>query len=299
MKKTLTYTIIFLSFFDLVFSQDKKQNDTEQTKKWAFENITIGQSMATSEEQELPAQLSVTFPKGKKASYLINTGININFKIDRWPKLLGSFTGEYHRNTLTDKEQNNIQLGIKGHYNFASEPETKYILIFDPQFSRDFVEDKNSIQSNLLFTWVTNNKPLNFGAHNYLNKKETIATKISIIAGAQFQNVFHGDANQDLRGFKFRPIGTVNAGIYFLRNESDPTDPVVDITAAYTQRLIVINSTADSEKNTYQFTSSINYYIATNPVKLSIGGTFLDGSDPYTALKQQQYFLISFNVFLN
>jgi len=78
----------------------------------------------------------------------------------------------------------------------------------------------------------------------------------------------------------------------------DLTDPVVGFNAGFTGRYALINSTNDTEKDTYQFRASINYNLPSKPTKLSIGGSFLNGSDPYTALENQQYFLISFNVFL-
>jgi hypothetical protein len=68
------------------------------------------------------------------------------------------------------------------------------------------------------------------------------------------------------------------------------------LTAAYTGRWDAANSTEHPEGYTYLFTAALDYYIAARPVKISIGPSFHSGSDPMHGLKQQQYWLISFNV---
>jgi hypothetical protein len=262
-----------------------------------FKKISIAQSLATAESEALPAQFTVTWAKQQKASFLINTGIGIDQKILPSNKLFTSFTGEYHRNSLSDKEQNNIQFGFKGFYNFAGNDTLKYFLTFDPQFSRDFVEEKNSIQTNLLFSFKNQKIEGFMLGGRMFNKKQTAYTVISILGGPQIQYILNSDKDESLRGIKVRPLATLNTGIYFVRN-TEIDNVYLSLTSGFTGRYSAVNSSSDGEKDTYQFRSDINYYFPTKPTKLSIGATYLNGSDPYTALARQQYFLVSFNVFL-
>ncbi|MFI5452892.1 hypothetical protein ACHMWN_12135 [Pedobacter sp. UC225_61] len=291
MKNRLFLTIV-LSL--LVFLTAKSQTN------WFTRNVTISQSLATSEQEELPAQFTITMPKDKSTSYLINLGIGINPHFKGMKNVISAFTGEYHRNSLTDDEQHNIQLGFKGDYQFAKSTNgnTAYQLIFDPQFARDLVEEKSSLQSNLLFTWTSTNKKVNFGGTPNYDKNKRVSTKLSFIMGTQVQNVLDSDKDETKRGFKLRPLATVDFGFYLL-NKKDYLDPKLGFTAGFTQRYAAVNTTSDSEKYSHLFRTGVDYYFMSDPAKLSIGAAFVTGSDPYTALKQQQYFLLSFNVFLS
>lgn len=294
MKQKIHLTAFAIFVFCLNSMAQKKEIDEKDNS--FFKKVTIAQSLATAETEALPAQFSVTWPKHEKASFLINIGVGIDQDFLSSEKLFSSFTGEYHRNSLTDKQQNNIQLGFKGFYIFSTKRKIKYYFTFDPQFSRDFVEEKNSIQTNLLFSFSNKNNGFKLNGE-MVNKSKSLYTILSINGGPQMQYVLNSDKNENLRGFKLRPFATLNTGIYFMRNK-DISDVYLGISSGFTSRYALVNSTNDEEKDTYQLRSDINYYFHTKPTtKLSIGATYLNGSDPYTALSRQQYFLISFNVF--
>ena len=264
-----------------------------------IKSLTIGQSMATAEQQALPAQFSMTVPEHKKASFVINAGISINLDSLSKPGYLSAITAEFHRNSLTDSVQNNYQIGYKGTFKIGGRAggNTIYYLTFDPQYSRDQVAQKHSFQSNVLFSWRTTGSALNWNAFN-VNQAKTNYYKIGLISGTQIQHVFHSDSSTALRGFKLRPLAIADAGLFFLRGYNKLTDPVFSLNVSFTQRVAAVNTTSDAEKFTHLFRAGINYYIVSTPAKLSLGAEFLSGSDNFTGMKQQQYFLLAFNVFL-
>jgi len=84
---------------------------------------------------------------------------------------------------------------------------------------------------------------------------------------------------------------------YLFFKAKNEFDPVVRLLADYTQRISAINHTNDGEKWTHLFRTEVDYYILLKPVKLSVGAEFLNGSDLFAGLKQQQYFLLSVNLY--
>jgi len=263
-------------------------------KTWFDKYVKIGQSTATSEQQSLPARFNITFPDHKGASYLVDIGVSIQ----DMPKVVNgllSFIGEYHRNTLTDSVQNNLQLGIGFHkilFHFDGGNSTLF-LIADPQYSWDGVAKKNSVQSNVLLTphW----RPGKFHLGTPIQANDTSHTMLfSLFAGSQLQNVFPSDTTA-LHGFKLRVLSTGMASYSFNRHH-DFENPLITIFASYSIRSAVINRVGDGEKWTHLLNTGINYVIAAKPLKISIGGSFVEGSDYFSGMKAQQYFLVSLNV---
>lgn len=289
--RILKKSIIICPFFFLclvaAFGQVKPNKDS----LW-FANLKIGQSMATSEQTALPAQFSITMPQHRPASYLVNVGISSDLGFSNTNRLI-SLVAEFHRNTLTDSVQNNLQIGIKGSFDFGySTDNTSYwIFILDPQYILDQVAKTHSIASDFLLSWRSNGSGLHWGINN-INPHSSYF--FSLVGGTQVQQVFPSDTTQ-ARGFKLRPlaIGTLS---YSILRKSDATDPLVTLSATYAQRMTVVNSTNDGEKWTHELNTGISYVLVAKPIKVSIGASFINGSDYFAGLKQQQYFLISLNV---
>src|ERR1700744_4637226 len=262
----------------------------EAQSDWFEKNVTIGQSLATTKQQAQPAQFTLTVPQNKSGSYLINAGVGVNIVSLSTKSLTSSFTAEFHRNTVTDSVQNNLQLGYKGSFGFVANDDLAYGLTIDPQYSRDFVKKKNSLQSDLLFSWRTLGSGFNWDSPNF-NKSGSRYTKISVLAGSQVQDVLSPGTDASTRGLKIRPLASADASLFFLRH-LDQGNPLCSVGLSYTQRIAAVNTTSDGEKYSHLFKAIADYYIVAKPVKVSIGAEFLTGSDIYTGLKQQQYFII-------
>jgi hypothetical protein len=264
---------------------------SDNIPSWFSRNVTIGQSMATAETQALPAQFAVTLPKDKASSWLVNLGTAIQLGSAN-PHWLSSATLEFHRNSLTDSVQNNFAAGYKAVVGLGAIGPSSFSLTFDPQWAHDQVKKTNSIQSNLLLTWKKRSG-FHIGIPTFHGNN---FSRLGLLGGTQLQQVFPNDTSSGFKGFKVRPLLTGSYGYFFSRN-GDDSDPMLGLTLNYTQRIAAVNNSADLEKWSHQFTAAVNYYIISKPAKVSVGVTFLNGSDPYTGLKQQQYFLLSLNIF--
>jgi len=272
------------------------QKDDKNDKNWFEKNVTIGQSMATSDQQALPAQFTITAPQHKSASYAVNLGVNIN--LHSFGKYLTTkFTREFHRNTLTDSVQNNFQVGVKGTFGLNPKNDDKGThlnIIIDPQWIVDRAKMENSLASNLLFTWNTDGSSLNWNKHNFVFDKSG-AFIPAILAETQVQQVFAEDTTA-AHGFKLRPVIIGNLSYIFLKKGNE-IDPVVRLLTSYTQRVCAVNKTDDGEKWTHLFRAEADYFILQRPLKLSVGASFLNGADIFSGQKQQQYFLVSLTLY--
>lgn len=273
--------------------------DEKKTKPgWFEQNVTIGQSMATTDQQQLPAQFTVTLPKDKGGSFLVDFGAGVKLKfLSTKQSIVSKFIAEYHRNTLTDSVQNNYQFGIKSTFDLDAKKEYQVlhkVIIIDPQYIVDRVNMQNSIASNFLLTWNSDGGPVNWNNNNYVfDRRGSIVP--SILIGTQVQQVFAGDTTAP-NGFKLRPLAIGNLSYLFFK-KNNQFDPVVRLLVAYSQRIAAVNDTHDGEKWTHLFRAAADYYIMLKPVKLSVGVSFINGSDMFAGLKQQQYFLLSLNLF--
>lgn len=299
MRKIFISLTIILSFSTAITSRAIAQgkDSTKKVPEWQ-KRLTIAQSMATSEQQALPAQFNVTFPKDKGASFLVNVGVNYQFTSIK-ASSLWAFTGEYHRNSMTDSAQNNIQLGLHGYLFLggSNNGHSSYFLIIDPKYSWDGVARTNSAESNILFMPKWTMDPFNIG-----KKSQWGATTfyLSLYAGTQVQQVFPSDTTTP-KGFKLRPLVKGNASFSFNRHNAnhkgyDDTNPLLTIFADYDQRKTIVNTTHDGENFTHMLNTGVNYFITTSPFTVSVGASFLEGADVFSGLKAQQYFLVSLNI---
>jgi hypothetical protein len=251
----------------------------------------------------LPAQFNVTFPKSKGASFLINIGaaydIPAPFKHSDF-----SVTGEYHRNSLTDSAQNNLQLGVSLTSRIWNHDHQKLtvFLVMDPKYSWDGIEKTNSAESNFLLTPKFKlGDHVNFGKPSDFNQNAQ-TLYISGYVGTQVQQVFASDTTQP-KGFILRPLVKGLFSFAWNRRKDnsskfDGNNPLVKLYFDVDWRRTFVNSTHDGEGFSHLFNTGVNYYLPTKGVKVSFGVSFVEGSDFFSGLKPQQYFLVSFNLSL-
>jgi hypothetical protein len=291
-----------LALLLLVSHITKAQQDSAGKKSWFEQNVIIGQSLSTiTNATKDPAQFQATFPKKDTASYLVNLGVSV--VLNGNARFQSKLTGEFHRNTTTDSAQNNLQLGYGF---FAKLSPAKSLgpghwLFGDAKYIYDGVAITNSFASDLFYTLLLDQSPINLNSTTFLNTTKTRTLTIAPYVGGQVQDVFAA-SNDSAKGFIFRPVFSTSVLFSFnhllaLEKQSQANaHPLVTISASYTGRWDVYNATKMSEGYTYLFNAALNYYILTDPVNISIGPSFSIGSDPMQGLKQQQYWLLSLNV---
>ncbi|APU97149.1 hypothetical protein BV902_12965 [Sphingobacterium sp. B29] len=251
--------------------------------------------METAEQKESPAQLQITLPKKDKSSWLINAGVSYRLG-DNATSSISKIATEYHKNTLTDKEQDNFSIGYGLTQLISKNASKGFFINGDAKYVYDGVENKNSIVSNMLLTYYKNRNGgpgFNFNSRNICNGT---ALFVSAYTGLQLQGAFKASDNAD-EGFILRP--QFKTAIHFdINKKDDPItpSPLLRFSADYSGRVDAINTTDNRENYTHLIKTGADIFIAYQPIKVSIGGSFNYGSNPVVGLKQQEFWLVSLNI---
>ena len=272
------------------------EKSTEKKKKtWFDKSVKIGQSMEYEEQREEPAQVQFTIPKKDTSSWLINLGVSVKISSES-SSLISKLTGEYHKNTLTDKKQDNLSLGYTYSYFLNPKAENlKWFFAGDAKYVYDAIGIKHAIASNLLFTFLNENGKIRWDQFSFFNKKKQ-SLFVSLFAGSQIQETFKAKSDSS-EGFILRPLYTFTTSYNINSNEDKVTpQPRVRFSLSYTGRYDLANSTDNSENYTYLLKTGAELFFAYKPVRVSLGCSFNYGSDPVQGLPKQQFWLISLNV---
>ncbi len=265
-----------------------------QVKVGFWKRLSISQSMETAETKEEPAQIQFTLPEKEATSWLLNMGLSYSV-------LKGSFnaklklTTEYHRNTLTDSKQDNLSVGFKYYRSLGPDAGSTLFLTVDPKYVYDAITAKSSIAGNLLFTYY-NDKPgrFHFNSNNFSGKT---GFKPSLYAGVQWQDVIKSP-NDSGTGFIMRPMITTSMYYDIIADTSArPRKPVVRFSLDYTGRVDAVNQTLFKENYTDLLKIGVEWFLTYKPLRVSLGASFNNGSDPVKGLAKQQYWLLSFNIY--
>lgn len=262
-------------------------------KQWFMNNVRVANSMQTLDLSEQPAQFQLTFPKYKAHSYLVNTGVAVILNNNTSLNYISDLNVEYHRNTLTDVEQNNFSAGYGFKWRFANSGNSDYFMTGDLQYLYDSVNITNSLGGTFLITLFRTGKRLNWNTNNFrLNNR--LLFSLAPFAGLQMQDAFKSRQSGN-EGFILRPEFEMNALLAFCKKAGPPFDKLLALFCNYTGREDAINTTSFKEHYTQLLQTGINYYLAYSPFEISLGASFNYGSDPLNGLPQQQYWQVSVN----
>lgn len=262
-------------------------------KEWFISNVKIASSMRTLDLSEQPAQLQLTFPEHKAPSYLVNMGIAVILNNNATLNYISDLNVEYHRNTLTDAEQNNFSAGYGFKWRFAHAGATDYFMAGDLQYLYNELNVTNSLGGTFLLTLFRDGKRLNWNTNNFrLNNR--LLFNMAPFAGFQMQEVIKSRQN-GMEGFILRPEFSINTLLAFCKKAGPPYDKLLALFCNYNGRDDAVNTTSFKEHYTQLLHTGINYYLAYSPFEVSIGASFNDGSDPLNGRTQQQYWQVSVN----
>lgn len=262
-------------------------------KGWFINNVKIANSMRTLDLSEQPAQLQLTFPRYQAHSYLVNMGIAVILNNNTTLNYISDLNVEYHRNTLTDAEQNNFSAGYGFKWRFANAGAADYFMAGDLQYLYNELNATNSLGGTFLLTLFRDGKRLNWNTNNFrLNNR--LLFNLAPFAGFQMQEILKSRQN-GMAGFILRPEFSINTSLAFCKKAGPPYDKLLALFCNYTGRDDAINTTSFKEHYTQLLHTGINYYLAYSPFEVSIGASFNDGSDPLNGRTQQQYWQVSVN----
>ena len=265
-----------------------------KSQSWFERKVKIRQSLESADLETEPAQLQLTLPKDS-SSYLVDLGVAIS--LDKGTsKFNSSFNIEYHRNSLIDEAQNNLQAGYGYKLQLIQKTNTSYFLTGDLKYVKNKEDEKHSGAIDLLFTWVRDSgKGLYFNTDNFLDTNGIHAINPSVFLGLQGQNVFRSDKGE-LEGFTLRPTLNVNLSYSLNKKHTIPKKPILTFSSNYTARVAGLKPSGSEEKYTGLFKASLDYVIVNEPVSIKIGPAYNNGSDPLAGLEKQSYWQVSLKI---
>lgn len=273
-----------------------------------FQNLEIRQTFETTDGKSEPAQIELNFPAKGKGSYLVDAGLLLKLDFLSFRSVTSAITGEFHRNTMIDEQQNNYQFGynVRWFQRSARQGNLRHIITVNLKYDRDVADTISSFVATLNWTWYNKNrrglqlnKPGYFGPQG---NKYRYTYNLTPYAGAEYQQFFAANATTNAGGI-VRAVANLSAAIAinkkydFSKGITGPPQKAVELYAGYTARYAALNSTGNGEGYSKLFKTGLNYYFINSPaVSVSLGGSYNLGSNPLSGLKPQQYWLVAFQL---
>ena len=302
MKKKIFTIIIYLFAVISVTAQDSTKYLSRFDK--FIQRIKLRQSFQSEDSKPEPAIFTLLKPKDSKVSFLIDAAMGINIS-NKSNKVINLF-GEYHRNTLIDKEQNSIQSGLSikfltnKTYNINTDKKNskRAIINFNAKYSRDIIDTTHSFQMSCeitpLFLRGESKSPFFPNDNqNHINNAFDISYFPAI--GLENQWTFQA-ANDSAKGNILRGVAKIYIGIKPLPKLLKSK---LEFYCDLTERYDFLNSTKYNNKSHPLIQTGINLIIYESEDKdkyVQLGASFNKGSNPAQGLKDQEYYLVSLKV---
>lgn len=300
-SKIILVTFMVLGY-SLSYAQDKDTVKVKDKVKPKFQ-IKIRQSFQSADSKPEPAAFTYTKPKDGKESYLVDAALGL--KLINRSNLGFNVFGEYHRNTLIDKEQNVFQTGLSLEWftnkNFTVNNEPKNnktsILNFNAKYSNNYIDKTQSIQFTgeitPLFSMTSSRAKLPLpNSNNSIGK----IFDFQYFPSLGFENQYNFQAKSD------SSIGNILRGVakFYLGIKPLPAllNSKLELFGDFTERYNFINSTKNmgfTENGLIQV--GLNFIIFDDGKKYAkIGGSFNKGSNPGAGLINQEFYIVSLKV---
>lgn len=292
----------------------------QKTAAW-LNNIGMRKSFEDDESTHNPALFTISIPKEKSPSYLVDFGLKYNLS-GTAKQSQSSLIGEYHRNSIADGPVNNLQFG----YKFMSilkktEPLENVFDLLNPDFIQtyktfklnttakyryDKIEGSHGIAATAMFSYFQqgprSSVKTRWSSWNS-NKDSSFAYLLIPGFGIEIQNNFKADSTI-YRGF----VGRAVAGIQISFGSIYPNK--ANIYVPLNRWLFTIDAKVRYDVAGKEYSGSrwhpliktnLDFFLLYNPVKLIFGPAFTYGDNPIEGFRQfnfhsQQFWTIAFKV---
>lgn len=301
MKKILVLLSVPLLFnVKNVFAQDAGDNNF-------WKHLIIRKSFESLDDRQQPAAASLTLPRDKASSYLINGGLSFRLATVRHhttqsEKMAFEPFFVFNRNTQIDAEQFNYKAGIYQNWKIGHldkpERQTRY---FNWSNSVEYMRDRmDSSHSLIVTTYLSQISSSAEKGSLYVNTYKNIGQGgfqyfISWNAGLEYQDKFRVRPSGG-EGSVVRACYNVGARLA-LKTAPKGERPALgsrlaELSAGYTGRYDFINSTDTREGYLPLFIAELALY-PTLSDDFSIGFSYNNGSDPLSGLPEQDFFQLA------
>lgn len=256
-----------------------------------------------------PATFSATFPDTSKSNFQIQAGVG--FTIIDANRADLSIIGEWHQNTLINKEQNTRQIGLNSNILIGNPLEKNFGIdvVMNGKYLNNIKEEKESIIAAIYFSPLVGSTSSWFGSDNIFPAYEADTTgaryiqyTYNVYFGLENINYFKAKADS-LKGNIFLINLRFVSHIYPLSGYFDDwigQNQFLDLSLDYTYRNDFFNSTWDSPKQRPLLKIGVgmkwNIRLKNNKkkkIETKIGYEYVNGENIITGLEKQKYQQIS------
>ncbi len=269
------------------------------------QNLTIRKAFETkTDDDNKPATFSFTNPKGNANSFLINAGIGYDFyKINRIKTTLGGFF-VYNINNQIGKEQNNYKLGITGNtlFDLSKEKNTWGIIgRHSLQIKRDFVDTNYSAIASTYWHLISK-KQKSIKLSGYANPSKRVAYFFTPLLGLEYQNMIENlKKSEKTLGSDFRIFFGPCFNFLIRKGKVDSLkgSKFIEFVFEYDYRQSITNTIVGADKNSQLLKCGLNIYPLKANNDFSIGIKYNNGANPMDGIKNQEYWMISFQYIIS
>lgn len=265
--------------------------------------ITLRKSFQSINVSAQPAVITYTKAKNKDASWLLNAAIGYDLFPKSKKNLTFSLFFEYHKNTLVDKEQENLQSGFSFEWQVLENPKWTPVLISSVNYNKDQIKDISSIQGNLyatpIFLLGVGYNPKYFWRPNtYVKFNDNIKFIYSPYIGLEHENRF--SASEELNeGQIYRIYFRVYSNFSFFQSNDKLKDKFeIDIDWQYRNNFKENVSSLTKSTHKY-FSASFNYiFFSANDgnKNAKIGIDYVNGENPINNFEEQSFYAVSLKI---
>tara|TARA_R110002049_G_scaffold43475_2_gene128110 strand:+ start:427 stop:1275 length:849 start_codon:yes stop_codon:yes gene_type:complete len=254
-------------------------------------DLTVRKNVFDKNQIAKPAQLNIIIPDSGSDSYSINTGISLikeSAYVTEYFQFEYGFSGEYHRNSKIDKEQNILAGSVAGFsiIRLPTEKTVKFINTLAIKFKSDFENNTESLHTDLKIVPIIPHWDISdyFGPDNFKFLFEPSG-------GFYYETILKDSKNLD--GSIIRGYSTGALGIYpFWENTEEMIQITIDKTwwfDLFERDFLSNDQTTDPEL--LEIALQIYFNKAKNA---GLRFEYIDGTDPKINLFDQEYFQVSF-----
>ena len=289
-----------------------------------LKRVSVRQSFQDKPGKKEAASIAYTAPKDKDANWVLQGAIGIDLIrtekdgvpiIRKTTVLLDPFV-EYSRNTVTTKEQKNLQTGIALEWQTTAfrggSKRWSPIFLSAPRYNNNYVDGVESVQANIHLSYIQKKVPLGSETdalyalkyflipnHPVYLLKGYVEFEYTPFVGLESESRIQAKRDS-AEGNVYRTLFRVMPILSFFPRCPNAQGRI-EITADYQLRHNLRSTTVDIIPVKQEFfTSSLNYYIYKPNEKSSvkIGLDYARGRNPTKGFESQDYYALTLKVML-
>jgi hypothetical protein len=264
--------------------------------------LQIRESFEKAEVKTKPATANFIFPKDIENSFNVSGALGLKIPITSDRRYL-FVSGQWNKNSLIDKEQNNYNLGLDFQVSTSARKLIQNTFSFSAKYNNDVIKKAEGGKLKILWTPLLSNIssltipawiiPATGAASIDIGKSNLLSVSHNIDLGIEYQHNTKSVADS-LNGGIGRIYYSYNLSIFPLPSES-LFDKTLYLNFSFAQRQEFMNKTLTKfSKRSNLIQTSLNYILAKNDdeEKATVTLAWVNGENPWVGLEKQTYWIL-------